>query len=329
MAKSINREIAEIFNSMGDILEIEDVQWKPRAYHAAARSLEVLGEDVRDIYKKGGLKGLEDIPGIGEGLGKKIVEFIKRGKIPEYEKLKKTLPAGMGDLMSVPGLGPYRVENLYHHGIHSPADLKAAVLEHKVAGIPGFGSKSEEKIGESLGLKKPHQDRRPREEVLPSANRILLSLKGLKTVKRLELVGSLRRKEESIGDIDILAVSNKPGEVMETFTALPFIQKVILHGAKKSEVLLENGLQVDFRVFEPESFGAAMIYFTGNKQHNIELRKIAIRKGWKLNEYGLFDKAGNRLAGATEEEVYRKLGFKFIPPEKRKNEGELESYGLS
>ncbi len=323
-----NQKIAEIFNAMGDILEIEEVPWKPRAYHAAARSLAGLAVDIRSIYKKGGLKGLEEISGIGEGLGRKIVEYLDHGKIYEYERLKKTLPQGMEELLTVPGLGPYRVENLYHHGIHSPADLKTAVRDHKVAGLPGFGAKSEEKIAESLGLSKPHGNRKPRTEILPTANRMLQALQRLKEVDRVEIVGSLRRKEDTVGDIDLLAVTRNPGAVMDAFLAQPSVRKVVLRGPKKSEVILENGLQTDFRVFKPGSFGAAMIYFTGNKQHNIELRKIAIRKGLKLNEYGLFDKAGRRLAGKTEEEVYRRLGFKLIPPEKRKNQEELEYYKL-
>jgi len=323
-----NQKIAEIFNAMGDILEIEEVPWKPRAYHAAARSLAGLAVDIRSIYKKGGLKGLEEISGIGESLGRKIVEYLDHGKIYEYERLKKTLPQGMEELLTVPGLGPYRVENLYHHGIHSPADLKTAVRDHKVAGLPGFGAKSEEKIAESLGLSKPHGNRKPRTEILPTANRMLQALQRLKEVDRVEIVGSLRRKEDTVGDIDLLAVTRNPGAVMDAFLAQPSVRKVVLRGPKKSEVILENGLQTDFRVFKPGSFGAAMIYFTGNKQHNIELRKIAIRKGLKLNEYGLFDKAGRRLAGKTEEEVYRRLGFKLIPPEKRKNQEELKYYKL-
>lgn len=321
----MNREIAEIFNAMADILEIEDVEWKPRAYRAAAKSLETLGRDAADIYREEGLKGLEEIPGIGEALGQKIIEYIEKGKIHEYEKLKKTLPAGMRDLLKVPGLGPYRAENLYHHGISTLPKLKTAIQEHKVAALPGFGEKSEQKIADSLSLVKPHGERRPRHEVLPWAGKVLSALRGLKEVEQLELTGSLRRKEETIGDIDILAISTHPKPVMDAFVKLPFVSKVILHGPKKSEVLLENGLQVDLRVFEKKSFGAAMIYFTGNKQHNIELRKIAIAKGWKLNEYGLFDKNGVFLAGGTEEEVYKWLGYRYIPPEKRKDQGELDA----
>jgi DNA polymerase (family 10) len=320
-----NREIAEIFNTMAGILEIEDVEWKPRAYRAAARSLQALGEDVGKIYQKGGLKGLEEIPGIGEGLGKKIVQYLETGKIPDYEKLKRTLPSGVTALLAVPGLGPYRAENLYRHHIQSVGDLKRAVREHQLANIPGFGWKSEEKIAESLGLKKAHQERRSREEVLPWANKVQLALRGLTEVERVELVGSLRRKEATIGDIDLLVVADRAAPVMAAFIQLPFVEKVLQRGLKKSEVVLENGLQVDLRVFEEKCLGAALLYFTGNKQHNIQLRKVAMRKGWKLNEYGLYDKAGKRIAGETEEGVYGQLGFKFIPPERRKGQGELDS----
>lgn len=320
-----NQEIAEMFNTMADILEIEDVEWKPRAYRSAARSLLSLGRDVRELYRDGGLEKLEEIPGVGEGLGHKIVEFLESGKIREFERLKKSLPGGMRELLKVPGLGPYRAENLYHHHIESLGDLKRAVREHQVATLPGFGPQSEERIAESLGLKKTHQDRWPREAVLPSANRVLLALRRTGKLDRLELVGSLRRKEATIGDIDILAVSRRPEDVMAAFTGLPFAKRVVMHGPKKSEIILDNGLQVDLRVFEPESLGAALLYFTGNKQHNIELRRIALRKGLKLNEYGLYDKAGKKIAGETEEGVYRKLGYKYIPPERRKNLGELGS----
>jgi DNA polymerase (family 10) len=323
---SMNREIADIFDAMADILEIHDVPWKPRAYRAAASSLKVLRRDVADIYEKEGLKGLEGIPAIGEHLGEKIVEYLKKGKISEYEKLKKTLPAGVGALLKVPGLGPYRAENLYHHHIGSVADLKKAVEDHRLADIPGFGAKSEERIRESLGMTSTHGDRRSYGQVFPVAEGIVRALRQLPGVKRVETVGSLRRHERTIGDIDILVVSDEPKTVTEAFTALSRVERVVLHGPRKSEVILKDGLQVDLRVFGPKSFGAAMVYFTGDKQHNIELRKIAIRKGWKLNEYGLYDKKGRVLAGKTEEEVYEKLGFRWIPPIERHDQGEWERY---
>jgi DNA polymerase (family X) len=320
-----NHEIAEIFNSMADILEIGDVEWKPRAYRNAAKSLETLGRDAAEIYREGGLRALEEIPGIGGALGQKIIEYVEGGKIREYEKLKKTLPPGMRDLLKVPGLGPYRAENLYHHGISSVAGLKTAVQKHQLAAIPGFGEKSERKIAGNLGVLKPHGDRRPWAQVMPWAEKVTAYLGPVKAVERLEVVGSLRRGEETVGDIDILAVSRQPEKVMDAFVKMPFVSKVVLRGPKKSEVVLENGLQVDLRVFEKESFGAAMIYFTGDKQHNIALRKIAIAKGWKLNEYGLFDKSGKVLAGRTEQEVYARLGYRLIPPGRRKSRGELDA----
>lgn len=323
-----NRKIADIFDSMADILEMHDTPWKPRAYRAAASSLRVLGREVSSIQKKDGLKGLEDIPGIGEHLGKKIVEYLGTGKITEYEKLKKGLPAGVGALLKVPGLGPYRAENLYHHHIGSVEDLKKAVETHRLSDIPGFGAKSEEKLRESLGMAASHEDRRPYGQVAPVADGIVRALRGFPGVKRAEPVGSLRRHERTIGDIDILVVSEEPETVTEAFTALSRVEGVVLHGPKKSEVILKDGLQADLRVFSKENLGAAMIYFTGDKQHNIELRKRAIRKGWKLNEYGLYDKEGRVLAGKTEEEVYEKLGLRWIPPIERHDRGEWEKYAL-
>ncbi len=323
-----NEEIADIFDSMGDLLEIKDVPWKPRAYHVAARSLRTLGREVDLVYEEGGLKRLEEIPGIGEGLGSKIVEYLKTGKVREYEKVKRSLPEGLGALLQVPGLGPYRAENLYHHHISSVAQLKKAVQEHRVAAIPGFGAKSEAQIGVNLGLVKPHEDRRPRLEVLPVAKRIQAALERVPGVEQVEIVGSLRRHEETVGDIDLLAIATETSAVMGTFLALPDVRKTVLHGPKKAQVILQSGTQVDLRVFQRENYGAAMIYFTGNKQHNIHLRKIAIRQGLKLNEYGLFEKKGNVLAGRTEEAVYRRLGLKWIPPEKRLNGNELDAYRL-
>lgn len=325
---SVNQEIADIFDSMGDLLEIKEVPWKPRAYHVASRSLRSLGREVGEIYEQGGLKRLEEIPGIGEGLGHKIVEYLNTGKILEYEKMKRSLPAGLGRLLQVPGLGPYRAENLYHHHISSVGELKKAVREHRVAAIPGFGAKSEEQIGVNLGLVKPHEDRRPRSEVIPVAKRIQRVLERVPGVEEVEIVGSLRRYEKTVGDIDLLAIAAETSALMEAFLALTDIRKIVLRGPKKAQVVLQNGLQVDLRVFQRENYGTAMIYFTGNKQHNIHLRKIAIRLGLKLNEYGLFDKKGNVIAGRTEEAVYRRLGLKWIPPEKRLNGTELDAYRL-
>jgi DNA polymerase (family 10) len=324
---SVNREIASIFKSMADILEMRDVPWKPRAYRNAAKSLEFLGEDVGRLYEKGGLEALKGIEGIGEGLGKKIVEYLESGKIGEYEQLRKYVPAGLLALSEVPGLGPKKAKQLQEGlGVSSLEGLKKAVEEHQVAGLPGFGAKSERNITENLGLPKAHLDRVPREEAEAAARKIISILTRLKEVEEAEAVGSLRRHEETIGDIDILALSEDGEAVMRAFTGLPFVKKTLMRGPKKSSVLLDNGMQADLRVFERKSFGAARLYFTGNKQHNIALRIAAQKKGYKLNEYGLYDKAGKKVAGETEEGVYEKLGFRYIPPEKRRNQGELDAF---
>jgi DNA polymerase (family 10) len=326
---SVNRELARIFNSMADILEARNTAWKPRAYRSAARSLEVLGKDVREIHRGGGLPALEEIEGIGESLGRKIVQYLETGKIEEYESLKKSVPPGLRDLMEVPGLGPKKAKRLQQSlGLESVEDLGKAVRDHRVAGLAGFGKKSEEKIGENLGLRKAHLDRIPLAQAASAAQRVVTVLKGTKEIESVEAVGSIRRGEPSVGDIDILAVSESPALVMESFAALPFVKKIISKGLKKTSVLLNDGLQVDLRVFQRASTGAARLYFTGNKEHNIALRRAAQKRGYKLNEYGLFGKDGKRLAGKTEVGIYLALGFNYIPPGMRKGGRELEDFRL-
>jgi len=322
-----NLEIAKIFYEMADILEMQDVQWKPRAYRKAARALESLSEDVEDIYKKKGLKGLEKIPGIGERLAKKIVQYIETGKINEYERLKKTLPSGLTEMMEVMGLGPKKVKVLYKKlKIKNIKELEKAIKEHKLRNLFGFGEKTEKNILESLQLYKQRSKRMLIGFVLPLVNNIVNELKKLKEVHNIVPVGSFRRCKETVGDIDILVTSSNPNKVMDTFVKLPEIKKVLAKGTTKSMVILSNGLQADLRVVEDKSFGSALQYFTGNKDHNIELRKIAIKKGYKLSEYGLFEKRTNKMvAGKTEEEVYKKLGLRYIPPELRENRGEIEA----
>ncbi len=324
----LNQEIAEIFEAMADILEIQEVAWKPRAYRAGARSLKDLQTDVADIYRKGGIDALQEISGIGKHLAQKIVDYIKKGRIPEYDQLKRSIPKGLDALIEVPGLGPKKAFALYKKlNIKSVADLKKAFAQHKIRNISGFGEKSEEKIAENVLERKAHLERHPYREVYPVAKKLVDALKKTKLVQKIEVGGSLRRKEVTIGDIDILAVSKNPEKVMDLFTTLSMVRKVVSKGPTKSQVVLKNGMQADIRVIEKKSFGAALQYFTGNKAHNIELRKIAIRKGWKLNEYGLFE-GDKMIAGPTEEGVYKKLGLRWIPPEKRKNEGELEDYSF-
>ncbi len=319
-----NQEIADIFYNMADILEILNVNWKPQAYRKAARSIESMNENIETIYEKKGLKGIDEIPGVGKSIAKKTEEYLKTGKIKEYENLKKKIPKGLDELMDVMGLGPKKVKKLFEElKIKNIKELKTALKKHKIESLEGFGKKSEENIEKSLELIKQRKKRLLLGEVYPIVKELIEYLKEKKETKKVEVAGSFRRMEETIGDIDILAVSNNGKKTIQDFIKFPEVKRVLAKGNTKGVVLLKNNLQCDLRVVKENQFGSALQYFTGNKPHNIELRKIAIKKGYKLNEYGLF-KNKKRVAGNTEKEIYKKLGFQYIPPEIRINEDELK-----
>lgn len=320
---STNTSIADIFDSMADILEIQNVQWKPQAYRTAAREIKNLHTDVREIYTKGWLQALENLPGIGKNTALKIEQYVLTGRIKQYDELASSVPPWLLTIMDVPGMWPKKAASLYKElHIDSLEDLKKAVEEHKISTIPGFGEVSEKHIAESLGMRKTHIDRLPYTVVLPLADSIVKQLESLVGVEKVVVCGSLRRKEDTIGDIDILVLSKKPQLVMDAFVELPEVQHILAHGPKKSAVILHNGMQADLRVVDKKSFGAAMQYFTGNKAHNIALRKIAIKQWYKLNEYGLF-KGDEIVAGQDEEDIYHTLGLPYIAPEERKGTGEI------
>lgn len=322
-----NLEIASLFYEIADMLEMQNVQWKPQAYRRAAKGLEALGEDVEEIYKKEGITGFRKIPGIGEKLALKIEQHIKTGKIKEYERLKKLMPSHLTELMAISSLGPKKAIILNKKlGIKSAGDLEKAIKQHRIAKLFGFGAKTEENILRGIELMKRGQERKLLGIVLPIAREIAEKLKKSKDVDKIEVGGSIRRRKETIRDIDILITSKNPDPVMDLFTSLPDIDRVLAKGTTKSSVILKNNMQVDLRVVDPKSFGAALQYFTGNKEHNIILRERAIKRGLKLSEYGLFNKKTNKLiAGKTEEEVYKKLGLPYIEPELRENTGEIDA----
>lgn len=320
-----NREIAGLFNEMADVLEMQGVQWKPAAYRKAARSLETLGEPVENVYKDGGKKALQEIPGVGESLAEKIEEFLKTGKMKEHEKLAKKVPKGVEEMMRVPGLGPKNVMKLFKElKIKSVKELEQAAKKGKLRNVEGFGKKTEEDILRNVKLVKKGQERKLLGLVLPIAREMRERLSKVDGVKRVELAGSVRRMKETVGDVDILVISREPKKVMDVFTSMEEVQRVVARGTTKSTVRLKDGLQVDVRVLEEKSFGAAMQYFTGSKDHNVKLRQRAMKKGFKLSEYGLF-KGKKQVAGKTEEGIYKKLGLPFIPPELRENQGEIEA----
>ncbi len=321
----MNQELAEIFYEIADILEMKKVQWKPQAYRKAARSLESLGENVKDIYKEKGFKGLTEIPGVGEGIAKKIVQFIETGKVIELEKLKKKIPEGLADMMKVPGLGAKRALKLYKRlGIKSIKKLEEAAKKHEIQNIETFKEKSEENILKGIEFLKRSKGRVLLGYALPIARYIESQLKTLKEVKKAVSAGSLRRREETIGDIDILIVASNAEPVVKFFTEMPVVERVLAKGKTKAVIITKDDIQVDARIIKPESFGSALQYFTGNKEHNIHLRRLALKKGLKLSEYGLF-KGKKQIAGKTEKEVYNKLGMCYIEPELRTDSGEIEA----
>ncbi len=316
--RDINFSIAGIFYEIADILEIDGVKWKPQAYRVAAQMLESLGGSVEDIYVSGGIVGLEELPGIGEALAKKIIEYIETGKVAEHEKLKKSLPPGVYEMMQIPGVGAKKASMFYNKlGIRTVEQLEEKALRHELRNLPGFKEKAESKIVEGISLMKNKSPRIPLKKAEKIASGIVKKVKKLAEVKEAIPAGSLRRKKETIGDIDIVVRTNNSEKVLKKFVKMDFAKNILGVGKEKAIIMTKEGIQVDVRVFTDDEFGAGLLYFTGDKGHNIWLRKIAIKKGWKLNEYGLFDEKNKRIAGKTEEEIYKKLGLKYLSPEKR------------
>ncbi len=322
-----NLEIARIFYEIADILEMQGVEWKPRAYRRAARAIETSSKDVGAIYQKDGLKALKEIPGVGDAIAKKIEEFIKTGKVKEYLRLKKGIPEGVEKIKNIPGMGPKKALFLHKKlKIKSIKDLEKAAKTGKIRKLPRFGEKSEEDILKGIKLLKSSAGKVLLGKAWPIAQEIISSLKKLREVQKISLAGSARRRKEVVRDLDILALSSNPKKVIEFFTKLPAVAAILAKGPTKSSVRLKDGLNCDLRVVEEKSFGAALQYFTGSKDHNIRCRQIAIKKGLKLNEYGIFDaKTKKYLCGKTEKEVYKKIGMQYVEPELRENQGEIEA----
>lgn len=320
-----NQELAKIFNEMASFLEADEVPFKPYAYQKAAFSLESLKEGVRDIYKNGGVKALLKIPGVGKSMAEHIEEYLKTGKIKVYEKLKKRLPLEMDELIRVEGMGPKKAKTLYQKlGISNLKELEKAAKAHKIAPLFGFGEKTEKNILQGLEFLKRDKGRFLLGYIMPAVNDIYNKIKNLKEVEKISIAGSLRRKKETIGDVDILVVSDNAKKVMDFFVELDGVEKIWGKGGTKASIRMKEGFDVDLRVLPEKSYGSALQYFTGCKDHNVATRRIAIDKGLKLSEYGVF-KGAKMIAGATEEEVYKAIGLPWIEPELRENEGEIEA----
>ena len=323
-----NQVIANIFYQIADMLDIKgEIEFKSRAYRKAAQIIETLEEDLEDVYKREGKEGLRKIPGIGEGLAKKIAELIETNKLQYFENLKKEIPESIIQLMNIPSLGPKKVAVLYKKlGITNVEQLKKACEEGKLRDLDGFGEITERNILRGIEMLKGVKERVLLGVAFEDGSRYVDYLKKNPHIKKISIAGSLRRMKETIGDIDILAVSDNADDVMEYFVNYPNVREVLAKGRTKSSIILDDGLQVDLRVVEDKSYGAALQYFTGSKSHNIKLRTIAIKKGLKINEYGVFDKDTDKyIAGRTEEEVYKSLDLPYIEPELREDRGEIEA----
>lgn len=318
-----NFEIAKMLNEIAIFLEMDNEQFKPRAYQKAARSIEDLEEDVDELYKRDGIKALMAIPGVGKSIAEKLQELIQTGHLKYYEELEEKVPVDLNSLSGIEGLGPKTIKVLWEKlQIRNIDDLEKAALAHKIRELPGFKEKTEESILKSIEFAKRSKGRFLLGFTLPLIRSIESRLKSMREVKKAVVGGSVRRMKETIGDADFLVVSDESRKVMDFFVSMPEVVKVIGKGETKSSVKLSTDMNADIRVIPDESFGSALQYFTGNKNHNIVLRRIAQAKNWKLSEYGIFQ-GDKRIAGRTEEEVYEKLGLNWIPPEMRENIGEI------
>ena len=315
-----NQQIAKIFNEIAELLELKGENvFRIRAYRRAAQNIDGLPKDVTTLSEE----ELEAIPGIGKDLAAKIQDYLSTGKVAKHEELKKVFPEGVLDLLRIPGLGPKKAKQFYDKlRVKSVDELEDVIRKGKLTGLPGIQKKTEENILRGIALIKRGTERRPLGRVLPLADDIVRRMKEAAPVDKIEVAGSIRRMKETVKDIDILTTSKKPEVVMDVFVKLPHVSRVLAHGPTKSSVITEDGIQVDLRVVEEDSFGAALQYFTGSKQHNIKLREMAVRSGLKLNEYGAFKEPGEKkIAGNTEEEMYKVLKLPYIAPELREDTG--------
>jgi len=321
-----NLEVARVLYEIADLLEMKgEDRFRPIAYRRAAREIEAIPEDLEDLWREGGLPRLRRISGIGEAIAEKIDQYLREGKVDALEELKKEFPPGLVRVMSIPGVGPKTASVLWRKlGITGLEDLRRAAEQGQLRRLKGFGEKSEEKILRGIKLVSEQGNRTLLANAWEIAEEVIAYLKDHAPIEKISPAGSLRRMREDVGDIDILAVSSEPSRVREAFTKMPIVEQVVLAGETKATVIRRGGVQIDLRIVEPASWGAALQYFTGNKDHNIHLRSMAQNRGWKLNEYGLFE-SDRPIAGETEEGIYSALGLRWMPPELREETGEIDA----
>jgi DNA polymerase (family 10) len=323
-----NSDVAKVMRDLGFLTEITEedpnVQFRARAYYRAADTIASLPENVTDIYDKYGVNGLLELPSVGKAIASKIEEYLKRGKMHHLEELKAKVPIDIDELYGIEGIGPKTIRMFYDKlHIKNLADLEKAAAEGKLKTLPGFTEKKELDIFKQIEFFKRGKGRLIIGEVYPLVKQIEERLQHIAGVKNAAAAGSIRRMKETIGDIDYLVAASDPERVIDFFVKMPEVQEVLGRGQAKAFVKLASGIDADLLVVPEESWGSALQYFTGSKEHSVQLRKIAISKGLRLNEWGIF-KGDKRIAGTTEEEVYKILGLQWIPPEVRENAGEIE-----
>lgn len=325
---AINAEVAKVMRDLGFLTEVAEddpnVQFRARAYYRAADTIASLPEDIVDMYQENGIKGLLEIPSVGKNIAAKIEEYIKTGRVRALEDLKAKAPVNVDELYGLEGIGPKTIKALYDRlKVKSIADLETAAREGRLRTVPGFSEKKEQDILKRIEFFKKGKGRHIIGEVYPLVKQIEKKLSEVAGVKYAVAAGSVRRMKETIGDIDYIVAASDPEPVMDFFTKMPEVHEVLGRGPAKAFVRLASGIDADLLVVPEESWGSALQYFTGSKEHSVELRKIAIAKGLRLNEWGVF-KGERRVAGRTEEEVYKLLGLQWVPPEMRENAGEIE-----
>lgn len=322
-----NQELVDLLYEIADLLDIEGVKFKPEAYRKAARGVEAAGEDLRELLRT---RRLQEIPGVGEAIAEKIREYLETGHMTYVEKLRQAYPPGLVEVVRIPGVGPKTAKLLFEQlGVATVEDLRRTAEDGRLLKVRGMGPKKAENILHGIGLVDETKGRMLLGLADPMAQEVVEYLRAHAPVERIEVAGSLRRRKETVGDVDILVTSRDQEKVVDAFVAMPGVREVILQGPTKATVRLTRGLQVDLRVMEDEIYGAGLLYFTGSKDHNIHLRTLAIRKGLKISEYGLFRGEDERIAGRTEEEMYAGLGLPYIEPEMRENTGEIEAALIS
>jgi len=319
-----NSDVASMFEELADILEIEGANpFRVRAYRNGARAVGGLSQSLRDLVPRD--EDLTQYPGIGQELAAKIKEIVDTGSLSALEEARQRVSPDLVSLMHIQGLGPKRVKALHDKlGVNSLADLQQAAAEGKVAELSGFGAKTQESILEEIERFQGEEKRYKLAVVEDVAATLSRHLEQQNGVQEVQVAGSFRRRKETVGDLDILVTGNRSDEVMQALVNYEDVRQVLAHGQTKSSVIMKNGLQVDLRFVEQDSFGAALHYFTGSKAHNIAVRRLALDRELKVNEYGVFQ-GDQKVAGKSEEEVYASVGLPYIVPELREDRGELEA----